>query len=320
MAFTVFAQAIFGQNYKLEKPLIFKPQEQKVLLFNKNSQSKKLILYYSKLRVNTDGTRKSYHPDDLDGTKNFAINSICNGIAVYKLPDDKNKLACSEAKVLFKKFQNNNWVPLPGYKISWDSVISKNKDGKPCIFQNGEFKGYFGSETAVKNKLPLAERGECGYKNQLDSLQIPNLVLPAEFWKDSSQVIHRNPLFIFEAKKEDLVFAYNPENGVWSYAIIGDVGPNDNLGEGSVSLNMKLLKKTDFPKNYPEAKKEIDTGNIKILVAIIPHSHSLMTKIAKPYTKENIEKRGRELLKEMGFNDEQSFIKFLKEQQSKFLE
>jgi hypothetical protein len=321
LALIFSAQLAIAQEYKLEEPpLIFKPQEKKILLFSKNTQSNKLIIYYSKLRVNTDGTRKSYNPTDFDG-KNIAVNSICNGVFVYrKLPDGKeSQVKCSEVKEVIERFKLNNWVEAEKqkYRIDWQTVIA-GKNGKPCIFQEGEFKGYFGSLTAVKNGLPKSESGECEYKNQLDALTIPNLVLPRATWKDKKTgIIYENPLQLKGVGKEDLVFAFNPENGVWSYAIIGDVGPNDNLGEGSVSLNMKLLGKTDFPKNYTEAIK-LDTGSKKILVAIIPNSKGFMSATAKPYTKENIDKRGKELLKEIGFNDEQSFIEFLKKQQSKF--
>jgi hypothetical protein len=304
-----------GQDYVLEETETFKPQQKKVLLFSKNSQSKKIVLFNSKLAVNTDGTPKSYRPDDLEGTVK-ALNNICNAIVVRKIRPNgvKEKLKCVDAKVVFRRFQANNWNNLPGYTITWQNVIAA-RNNKPCIFQEAEFIGYFGSLTSVKNGLSGNNAGECGYKNQLNALEIPNLVLPGEIWKDNNNVNHKNPLWKFNVKPEDLVFAYNPLNGSWSYAIIGDGGPPENLGEGSIALNMKLLNKTTFPKNYIEAKK-VDTGSKKILVAIIPNSNTYKT--AKPYTKENIEKRGKELLKEIGFENEQNFIEFLKNQQSRF--
>jgi len=58
---------------------------------------------------------------------------------------------------------------------------------------------------------------------------------------------------------------------LFTSAIIGDTGPPDNLGEGSVSLNMMLRGVTVPPKNKTE------TFNLSIektqdLVAIIPAS------------------------------------------------
>jgi hypothetical protein len=312
----ILAPAIFGQEYKLEKSEIFMPQkEKKILLFSKNPQSRKIVLFNSKLAVNTDGTPKSYHPEDLEGAR-IALNNICNAIVVRKIkPGGADaRLKCAEAKVVFRKFQTDNWVVPPGFAITWNKVIAARKE-KPCIFEENEFKGYFGSLTSVKNSLIGEERGECEYKNQLNALEIPNLVLPAKTWKDKNNVIHQNPLWTFKVEKEDLVFAYNPENDVWSYAIIGDGGPPENLGEGSIALNMKLLNKTEFPRNYKEAK-EIDTKSKKMLVAVIPNSNSYKT--AKPFTRENIEKRGKELLKELGFSDERNFIKFLKNQHRRF--
>lgn len=308
-------QFVFGQNYAVTDTRIFKPQEKKVLLFSKNAQARKLILFYSKLRVNTDGTERSYHPEDFDGTS-IAINSLCNAISVFKkLPNGtESKLKCADSKEIFNRFKLNNWVEPVGYRITWKNVIAE-RAGKPCIFQEGEYKGYFGSLTSAKNDLQPAQSGECQSKNQLDALTIPNLVLASPTWKDQNGVSYQSPLQIFGAKKEDLVFAYNEETRSFVYAIIGDVGPPDNLGEGSVSLNMKLLARTEFPKNYTEAKK-FDTGTKKILTVIIPNSKSY--KLQKPYTKENIEKRGKEILQEMGFANEQSFINFLLAQRNKF--
>jgi hypothetical protein len=48
------------------------------------------------------------------------------------------------------------------------------------------------------------------------------------------------------------VLAFNPQNQTFSAAVIGDTGPADNLGEGSVLLNMKLLGKTVPPANKTE--------------------------------------------------------------------
>lgn len=308
---------LFGQNYQIKDDTkTFMPQKKKVLLFSKKGQAEEIILFNSKLRVNTDGNIKSYHPDDLSGEIK-AINSICNGISVYRLDSAGKRIGeirkCAEKKPIFDQFKARNYVEPKGYKIVWQNVLAA-RNGKPCIFQKGEAKGFFGSLTSEQNGLSAAESGECDYKNQLDAVTIPNLVLPAKTWTDAQGKIHKNPLYDFNAQRGDIVFAYNPANKTWSYAIIGDSGPPDNLGEGSVALNMKLKRIKQIPTNYTKAK-ELDTGTNKILVAIIPASNS---KTLKPYTAEKIETRGKELIRKMGFDSEQSFISFISEQTSKF--
>jgi len=55
-----------------------------------------------------------------------------------------------------------------------------------------------------------------------------------------------------------------------------------------VALNMTLLGKSQQPKTYAEARA-LDTGNQKMLVAIIPGS--VLYKRERPYTTANIASR-----------------------------
>ncbi len=313
----ILCSNIFGQGYTVDTRTFKPPPEKNILLLSKPDQARKLILFYSNLRVNTDGSPRSYHPDDFHG-QSLAINSLCNGIGVYRVNAAGKRIrtikTCTEKKRVFDLFKAKNYVNPKGYQVVWRNVIAE-RNKKPCIFQDGDVKGYFGSLTSEKNGLTSANSGECGYKNQLDAVTIPHLVLPARTWKDAKGTAHINPLHHpFGAGSGDFVFAYNPENMTWSYAVLGDAGPGNNLGEGSVALNMKLKKSSTVPTNYQLAKK-LDTGTAKIFVAIIPNSRS---NLVKPYTAEKIEKRGRELIIEMGFRDEQAFIAFLLEQKSRF--
>jgi hypothetical protein len=73
----------------------------------------------------------------------------------------------------------------------------------------------------------------------------------------------------FGANVGDLLVAYDPKTQFFSSAIIGDTGPKDNLGEGSVFLNMKLIGVTTPPTNKAETFK-LSIENTQVLVAIIP--------------------------------------------------
>lgn len=296
--------AAYGQQCKGLQEGIFQPQNKKVRLVKRlsdTSGSYKIIFFRTSLRVNTDGAPVSYHPQDLRGSQK-AINNICNGIAVYKA-GSTTPLECPAAREIFAQFRDNNWKVPAGYKIEWQSVIaSRVENGRtiPCIFQSGEFKGYFGSLTSLKNDLSGAAAGECGSLNQLDQRVIPAFVIPRG----------QNVLRDFGAGVGDLLLAYNPRNGNASAAIIGDVGPPKKLGEGSVGLNMTLLGKTSQPVTYSEAL-QLDTGNDQMLIAIIPRSKTY--NLRKPYTKENIIERVEGWIRQAGFADQAEFVNFMKD-------
>lgn len=304
--FIFFAATSFvnAQEFTVKDSKVFEPQNKNVLLLqNKNSEAK-IILFQTKLAVNTDGAPISYHPFDLSGRVK-AINSICNAISVRRVSDN-TKLRCSEAIPIFEQYRDKNWVAPKGFKIFWGNVLAPttvNKKVVPCVFKIGKFKGYFGSLTSLKNKLPANKKGECDQLDQLDQRFIPALVMAGG----------ANPLKAFGAQQGDLVVAYNPSNKETAFAVIGDEGPENNLGEGSVALNMSLLKVATQPTNYTQAKK-LDTGNLEIIIAVIPASSSSRPKT--PFTKENIIERVKNWQRDAGFSTPEKFVEMMKKFQS----
>lgn len=304
--FVFFAAASFvnAQEFTVKDSKVFQPQNKKVLLLQNNSSDAKIILFQTKLAVNTDGAPISYHPFDLSGRKK-AINSICNAISVRRVSDNA-KLKCSKAMPIFEQYRDKKWVAPKGFKIFWGNVLAPttvNKKVVPCVFRTGKFKGYFGSLTSLKNKLPANKKGECEQLNQLDQRFIPALVMAGG----------ASPLKTFGAKQGDLVVAYNPSNKAAAFAVIGDEGPENNLGEGSVALNMSLLGVATQPTNYKQAK-ELDTGNLEIVIAIIPASNSFRLKT--PFTKENIIERVKNWQRDAGFSTPEKFVEMMKKFQS----
>lgn len=92
-------------------------------------------------------------------------------------------------------------------------------------------------------------------------------------------------------------------------AIIGDSGPANNLGEGSILLNMKLLGQIVPPANKAETLK-LSIEDAKVMVAFIPNSR--MFQSAKPFTAENIKQRVEAWQRESGFNTSKQFVAFVK--------
>ncbi|MFI3217632.1 MAG: hypothetical protein QX189_00725 [Methylococcales bacterium] len=296
-----------AQNYTVSKTGTFAPQHKTVLLLKDkdSASSKNIILFQTNLRVNTDGSPLSYHPQDLRG-QDKALNNICNAIAVRKGTSKTNlclsKNTFGEAIEVFEKFRDSDFVTIPqGYQITWKNVLATTQDGKPCVFQSGQYKGYFGSLTALTNGL-TKDKGECEVNNQINSITVPALVL----------VGGKNVVKDFGAKVGDVLVAYNPKTQLSSSAIIGDTGPADNLGEGSIFLNMKLLGTTTVPSN----KKETYTLSIEdqVLIAIIPASKVFAN---KPYTADSINQGVEKWLKESGFKTPDKFIEFMKSFQPK---
>lgn len=294
-----------AQEFTVERAKTFTPQNKKVLLLKDArdaSGQRKIILFQTNLRVNTDGSPLSYHPQDPRG-RTKALNNICNGIAVRRTGSNNNLCfsAFGEAIRVFERWRDTDFQTVPaGFRISWQNVFAAVKEnGKdvPCVFKSGEFKDYFGSLTALKNDL-TTNKGECDINDQVNPMTVPALVLAGG----------QHPVKEFGAKVGDLLVAFNPRTQLFTAAIIGDTGPPDNLGEGSVSLNMKLLGTTTPPTNKEETFRL--SINANVLIAIIPGSR--LFHVAKPYTADNISQRIEDWRTEAGFTNLEKLVEVMK--------
>lgn len=306
----VCALLVSAQNYHVSQTGIFVPQHKKVLLLKEPTGQKNIILFRTTLRVNTDGSPLSYHPQDPRG-KDKALNNICNAITVKKGISETNLCFTSfgQAIGVFEKFRDSNYQTVPqGFRITWENVLSTvQENGKkvPCVFKTGVHQGYFGSLTALKNDL-TGDKGECEVDNQVNPLTVPALVL----------VGGTNVVKTFGARVGDLLVAFNPKTQLISSAIIGDTGPRDNLGEGSILLNMRLLGTTTPPINKAETFK-LSIENTQVLVAIIPASRLFQVDGNKPYTAENIDSRVKNWQASAGFATPEKFLDLMKSFQAK---
>jgi hypothetical protein len=297
-----------AHDFSISQTGVFAPQHKQVLLLANAAGNRKIILFQTPLRVNTDGSPLSYHPQDPRG-RNKALNNVCNAIVVRKGASENNLCFTnfSEAIGTFEKFRDAGYQTVPsGFRITWANVLATvqaNGKAVPCVFRSGPFEGYFGSLTALKNGL-AANKGECEIDDQVNPMAVPALVL----------VGGQNTVRNFGAKVGDLLVAYNPKTQLFSSAIIGDTGPKDNLGEGSVLLNMKLLGLTTAPTNKAETFR-LSIEDSPVLVAILPGSRSFRE--TRPYTADNIDQRAAQWQKDSGFQTPESFIDLMKSFQSK---
>lgn len=123
----------------------------------------------------------------------------------------------------------------------WVGIATRN--GVPYIQdQNEPAPGYYVSTTAYQLKQFHVSSPD----RYLDSEKIPYFVLPP-------QIILAVPEIVLGSK----FWATNLENEKFTDGIIGDVGPNSKLGEGSMFLADPKLGINNDPKNGGETNKII---------------------------------------------------------------
>lgn len=245
-------------------PAFMRPDEQgtvKVQVYEGNPiaalNGSRPLAFVSTLKVNTDGTQRSYHIDDPRGER-LAINTILNA-----MPKRHRTYAN------FELIRDQNWPSPETWRYLLKGVIEKDaRTGKPCVSPDG----YLVSKTSdVVVPGGFNRDGDCDQSKWIDALTIPGLVVP----KGDNQFYKRH------ARKRSPVFAASlsqPENR--SYGIIGDAGPEFELGEANVAMNRDLngLSVTETPSNYRDAVRRFQAP--KSLVVIFPGADN---KVDRPF-------------------------------------
>jgi glycosyl hydrolase group 75 (putative chitosanase) len=111
----------------------------------------------------------------------------------------------------------------------WEG-LAKDADGDPFIQgPNDPFPGYYVSATALSDRSkPVNDP-----TRYVDASRIPFVVLPGGMARQLG------------SRPGDFAVVFNLRNGKSSYAIFGDVGPYDRIGEGSVALAENLGIRSD---------------------------------------------------------------------------
>lgn len=103
--------------------------------------------------------------------------------------------------------------------------IATDSHGRPFVQKRGRYRGYYVSTTSLEN----AEiQDSADPRKYVNATKIPYIVLPPE-------VAGR-----FDIALGDMAVVINERNGMAAYAIFADVGPQHQLGEGSVALAKAL--------------------------------------------------------------------------------
>lgn len=171
------------------------------------------IAFASQMQVNTDGAPDSYHPDDI------GITHICNGVSVGPSCTWKAQCLSEFRQAKSESFRGST-------KICFFAMATDNR-GVPIIQGDSDPKpGYFVSTTALHQPGENPRTPQA----QLDSNTVPFAVIPGN-WQSSGKPGPR---------LGDFGIAWRRSNDKLAYFVIGDTGPRNKLGEGSVALHQAL--------------------------------------------------------------------------------
>jgi hypothetical protein len=301
-----------------------------------NAQPTVLLISLQRLTVDADGSRRTYHPEDPFGrgvcdrrtAPGRPENSVCAldnlgnaGIRVFegaqRIPLFRKAGGNIEPNPDFANVWARVWAEIADRQPHWvdlnalfgqdapsdirlyyskqsnaaaifDSAIIPFKDGVPCQHEAGARHEYFvAATTPVPNVKSDPKQDACSTSSYLDSTQVPFFVLPGGVF----QYLHVGDVVVAIAKVNDadrLVFG-----------VVGDTGPNNQIGEGSILFARKLRRTDAEPKN------SVDLGNLDIKVQ---NSIGMISSLAilvlggtakdvgGNYSAENIEKVGGALL------------------------
>lgn len=237
------------------------------------------LLFITSLKVNTDGTKISYHVMDVTGRRcasdpsvtPCAINNIRNAFNNSDRPTSD-----------FEAVRDSGFPNPKTWQVLNPDIIEKSaQTGKPCISADG----YLVSMTAdVAVPGGFNRVGDCDQSKWIDALTAPAIVLPKHTASIPSQfqaygVIKRSLVVgLTRSTTERTVFG-----------IVGDFGPAEDIGEANIAMNGKLngLDASDHPKHRQDAIDRFQAGPTAVL--LFPGEAFVL---ARPITGERIEEAG----------------------------
>lgn len=202
------------------------------------------IAFASQMQVNTDGAPDSYHPD------NIGITHICNGVSVGS--------GCTWKPACLPEFRQAKAEGFRGPTKICFFAMATGTNGVPIIQGASDPKpGYFVSTTALKQSGQNPRTPQA----QVDSNTVPFAVIPGT-WQSTGKP---------GPKLGDFGVAYRRSSGKLAYFVIGDTGPRNKLGEGSVALHQALGNDPFMMRNgVRRAGKGI--GRRDVLYVLFPNS------------------------------------------------
>ena len=189
------------------------------------------LFFQSKLSCDVDGSPNAYHPLD----DRLALDVIGSAGGRRRADSTSGPLEV---------------LPSPEVVVY--------KDGTPYVQPDGDYKGFFVSETSCESSgLPATSPNR-----YLDARQINYIVLPAGL--------------VPEAEVGDLAILYDPYSHRHVAAIFGDIGPSSESGEASLAAIQRLgLPATDGKSSPGQSRDDL-------LFLVFPHTKFLLS-IVEPW-------------------------------------
>jgi hypothetical protein len=256
------------------------------------------LYYRANMDVNTDGAARSYHPSDPRG-QTLAFNNIAN--AITKIFDAAgNDITCEPRRgpcftlfiETFEAARDADYNPNAHPRVETRGIIPWRQTPDfqwqtPCTIGSGPNAGFFVSQTAL-----LADPGRepCDQERYLDSFRFNANVLPGRAaWSSQGS----------RTDAGDLVVARERSSGRISFAVNGDTGPADQIGEGSVALVASLR---DVRLRGDEASREIRGLALADVDYVIFPRDDIRRIVGegKPFTQQDVDREGRALFERWG--------------------
>jgi hypothetical protein len=245
------------------------------------------LLFITSLKVNTDGTKISYHQDD--PTARRCVNNPNAGPCAIN--NIRNAYRDSSRPVSDFTAVRNAGYPNPRtFQVLSPDIIEKSSaTGKPCLTPDG----YLVSMTAdVAVDGGFSRVGDCDLGKWIDAMTIPALVIPKSTAAIPSQFVAQG------VGKRSIVVAFSRSATKRVVpGIVGDLGPAKELGEASIAMNRALngMPDNEQPKNGPDAVARFQAGRSALLIFSGPSSI-----VARPITPERVAAAGNDALAKFG--------------------
>lgn len=203
-----------------------------------------VVAFSSQMQVNTDGAPDSYHPDDI------GITHICNGISVGRNCEWKASCLADFNRAKAEGFKGPTKICC--------FAMATTPNGEPIIQGALDPKpGYFVSTTALRQPGEKANTPQA----QLDSNTTSFAVIPKSWHLTGSP----------GPKLGDFGVAYRKSTGSLAFFVVGDLGPNRKLGEGSVALH-QALGNDPFVMRFGKRRARKSIGGHDVFYVLFPRS------------------------------------------------